>query len=614
MMKKLNMKIWAGAMAIILLTSSCNDFLDINENPNQPLESTPPLSLASAIVSTANISNQFNSMGAHFGGYMANAGGFSGFGTLFTYNLTASDYNGLWVNTYQDPLMDLKQVIDKTEGVVEMGYFNGAAKIMTAYNYQKLVDAFGDVPYTTALQGETGNLTPEYDKANEIYPKLIALLDEAVETIRVTQERVAYSGGALSCQFGNAAVFATNLTKASDPLWGPLAESTAVRPIGDIMQDWKRFAKTLKLKMLVRMNAAPADFNDPDFNTATVVMLKKKKCADGDSTVANPFRAGIGFITDDALVDPGYEQNRPNPAWASWGRNIAGTALSNSSRVPTKFAYGFYASQYTNGETLGPVATLPAKINDAGRGATIYVNFAVAPGATTTPTNQLGNEVGNRTIVSGAVTWAGTAVTGLGVLKGPGQSQPLMLLAESKFLIAEALLEGQITTIPALGTYTSNFNEGVLASFTYLYKNASETVVTTFNTPSAPAGTTSMAAKVAYYQGAENPTNYLANIALASTDAQRLEAIITQKYIAVNMLNSDEGYNEFRRTGFPKTAKNGAPHMDIASNKSTITETTSTLPTRIMYPASEASYNAANYKNINYRGVDRIFWDTNGVD
>ena len=42
------------------------------------------------------------------------------------------------------------------------------------------------------------------------------------------------------------------LTKASDPLFGPLAQSSAERNIGDQMLDWKRFANTLKLKMLVR--------------------------------------------------------------------------------------------------------------------------------------------------------------------------------------------------------------------------------------------------------------------------------------------------------------------------------------------------------------------------
>jgi protein involved in sex pheromone biosynthesis len=63
MMKKLNIKIWAGAMAIILLVSSCDDFLDINTNPNAATTADVQLVLPQAIVASASISSQFNSMG-----------------------------------------------------------------------------------------------------------------------------------------------------------------------------------------------------------------------------------------------------------------------------------------------------------------------------------------------------------------------------------------------------------------------------------------------------------------------------------------------------------------------------------------------------------------------
>lgn len=526
-MKKINSKIWAGAMAVLLLASSCDDFLDINTNPNQATVADVQLVLPQAIVASASVSNAYNSYGGHFGGYIANAGGFSGFGTLLTYNLTPSDYNGLWTTTYQDPLRDLKYVIDNTEGNDQYAYFNAAAKIMTVWNYMKLVDTFGDIPYTQALRGEEGFLTPEYDDAATIYADLIATCDEAIALIDGAQAPL-------------------RLTKAFDPLFGSLAEATAQRDAIEQITDWKRFANTLKLKMLVRTNAAAGSFT---FSTD-------------------------GFITDDAIVDPGYELNRPNPTWATWGRTIAG-ALSNSSRIPTTFSFAFY-----NG----------TKLSDAGRGRTLFVNFP------STPNNQLGNEVNNPTIVANQVTWAGTgAYSGLGVLKGPAQGQPIMLLAEAKFLQAEAQLTGKLA-----GTYTTTYYEGITASFSYMYKDQAEVVTQSV----APLVTTYLTA---------NATNRLVEIEAATTDAQRLEAIITQKYIANTMISSDESYNEYRRTGYPVTVPGGAAALDIASNKSTITDRFDRLPTRVMYPSSEASYNAANYRNIDYRSVsaERIFWDPN---
>lgn len=570
-MKKLNMKIWAAAVAILLLASSCSDFLDINENPNSATSADVNLVLPQAIVASASIASQYNNYGGHFGGYIANAGGFSGFGTLLSYNLTPADYNGLWTNTYQDPLRDFKYVIDKTEGDPAYAYFNAAAKIMSAYLYMKLVDTFGDIPYTQALRGEEGILTPTYDDAQSVYADLVTTLDEAIALIDNGQ-------------------FSARLTKASDPLFGGLPQSTVERNAGDIMLDWKRFANTLKLKMFVRTGNAAA-------LAALPLTFLDQYTIPGDPTSGVRVPAGSAFITDDAVVDPGYELNRPNPAWATWGRTPA-AALSNSSRVPTKFSYGFYGQQFTNGSYQKVVPLIPAKILDPGRGRVIYVNFTASPTVNTpgTPTNQLGNENDNPPIIANQVTWAGSGTwAGLGVLKGPGMGQPLMLLAEQKFLLAEAQLNGDIT-----GSYITTYYEGVTASFTYLYKNADGVLA-------VPAAAGSVTAMVNTYK-TDNAANALVVIENGTTDAQRLEAIITQKYIAMNMVTSDESYNEYRRTGYPATVTGGSPELDIASNKSTITERADRLPTRVMYPSSESAYNASNYRVVNYR-ADRIFWD-----
>jgi hypothetical protein len=526
-MKKTTIKIWSVVFMTLFLASSCDDYLNVNENPNAATTADVQLVLPQAIVASANIANQFNSYGGHFGGFIANAGGFSGFGTLLSYNLTPGDYNGLWVNTYQDPLTDLKYVIDKTEGIDEFAYFNAAAKIMTVVNYQRLVDAFGDIPYSEALRGVEGLNAPAYDDAATVYNDLIAKLDEAIDIIDNAQ-------------------FPLRLSRANDPLFGSLTSTE--RPIADQMLDWKKYANTLKLRMLIRISGiTTAGFSSLDLT--------------------------LGFLNDDAIVDPGYELNRPNPAWATWGKTTTGN-LSNSSRIPTTFSFAFY-----NG----------TKISDAGRGETIFVNFP------STPTNQLGNEIGNPTVVANTVTWASNeaGLAGTGVLKGPAMGQPLMLLAEARFLQAEAILKGYITT----GSYVTTYYEGITASFSYLYKDENEAIVQ----PVGPKVTTYLTT---------NDNIRLVEIEAATTDAQRLEAIITQKYIAMNMITSDEAYNEFRRTGYPVTIPGGAPAFDIASNKSTIQGRPDRLPTRVMYPSSEQSYNAANYRVIDFKN-DLIFWDPN---
>jgi hypothetical protein len=239
-MKKTNIKLWAGALLVLFTVSSCEDKLNINDNPNSPITADINLVLPQAITASANVASQFNSYGGHFGGYIANAGGFSGFGNLLNYNLTPGDYNGLWVNTYQDPLKDLKYVIDNTEGQGQYAYYNASAKIMTAFLYQKLVDTFGNIPYSQALRGEEGIVAPAYDDAATIYQDLFAKLDESIDIIQTAQ--------------ASTTVLPLRLTAAADPLYSEITDAE------DQATEWARFANTLKLRILLRLTGK-TEFN-----------------------------------------------------------------------------------------------------------------------------------------------------------------------------------------------------------------------------------------------------------------------------------------------------------------------------------------------------------------
>lgn len=523
-MRKYN-QFWLLAL---LALASCTDYLDINTNPNYATSASAELVLPQAIVGSASVSNAFSSHAAHFAGYMANAGGYSGFGSLLNYNLVPGDYNTIWINSY-DNLQDFKYVIDQSKDQDEQSYFKASAMIMTVLNYQRLVDAYNDIPYSEALKSNE-NLTPKYDDAAAIYQDLVVKLDEAIAVIDNAKSPVT-------------------LNPSSDPLFG-----------GN-MNRWKQFANTLKLRLLIRISGLPA-----------LAAFTKDHFAKIDQK--------LGFLTEDAIVNPGYVRDRPNPLWNSWGYTPAG-AIANSARIPAQFSYGFYKGQ---------------KLTDEGRGLVIFKNFATNG----TPVNQLGNETNAPTVVTNYSTWytgafnsSSSITNSQGIMKGPSQGQPLMLVAESNFLQAEARLRGLIP-----GKFEENFEQGIIASFTYLYKDVTNIV----------ASGKDVKSDVDKYK-TDNEESYLVNVALAKTPAEKLEAIITQKYIALNMINCDEAWNEYRRTGFPVTLPAGDGYHNMASNKSNSTRADK-LPSRIMYPSSELSYNSANYKVINPFS-DKIFWDPN---
>lgn len=518
-MKKTNILLYIGIL--MLGVSSCKKYLDINSNPNDATSATAELILPQALTATASVLNGYNSYGAQLVGYSANAGGYGGFGTAITYRFGSSDFQGLWSSTF-DNLEDYQTILNYTDGLPEYGYFNAAARIMKAYDYQLLIDAYNDVPYTDALKGANA-LTPKYDNGSVLYDSLAQELDKAMQTIEET---------------GNA-VGVKNLG-SSDILFHAN------------MNSWKKFANTIKLRLIVRSN--------------------------GKATITNKTFNSIGFLDDDALVNPGYvrDNNRQNPAWSSWAFSNTLSA-GNKAWMPNKFVFAFYNGQ---------------KLEDPYRGEAIYYQWP------STPTNQLGHE-GNDVIASppGSFWYSGTDRTSdpgksPGILKGPNAGYPVMLAAESYFLQAEASVNGILTD----GDAKDLFEQGITASFYYLYLKPDNTLA---GDPAADAAS--------YID--DNAASPLVNFDLATTNESKLEAIITQKYIALNFINSHEAWNEYRRTGYPKvnTAAGASAIETFASPKSESTRPDK-LPSRILYPSSEGSYNTANVPKDISPFTSLIFW------
>ncbi|MFV0605211.1 MAG: SusD/RagB family nutrient-binding outer membrane lipoprotein, partial [Niabella sp.] len=434
-----------------------------------------------------------------------------------------------------------------------------AAKIMKVLHFQLLVDTYNNVPYTAANSG-IGDLTPAYDKGTDIYKSLADLLDEAITDIN----------GASSA--------AKSLNSASDPLFG-----------GN-MTKWKQLANTVKLRLILR-GGNKVSFTNQTFSSD-------------------------GFLTEDALVQPGYANvdGKLNP---KWGRTytVAGAQVAGlwQQRVPSFFTLAFYDGN---------------KISDKYRGNLVYRTYPT-PGV-----NMLGRDPGTETaarvkapndwFISLASTPSATNYAGIGIIKGPTAAQPIILASESFFLQAEGVIRGVIT-----GDAKALFNSGILESFKYLNKNESGATSGLYvNTTSGKLASTSGTGIIAinpqtefnsYVAESQNATSYLVNFDLATTFEQKLEAIITQKYIALNGLFGHEAWNEYRRTHYPVSvsppAYPGTRYTSLVSLQSQSTAA-DRLPTRIQYPQNEFTYNGDNVRAQTGSGdgglisvfLDKIFW------
>jgi hypothetical protein len=114
------------------------------------------------------------------------------------YNLTQRTVpDNLWNNLFRDVLGNLesaKQVInqesvptnaDPATWQIQQDNKIAIIEIQQVYTFQILVDTFGDIPYSEAL--DPLNVLPAYDDDATIYPLLITRLDEAISQLNTTE-------------------------------------------------------------------------------------------------------------------------------------------------------------------------------------------------------------------------------------------------------------------------------------------------------------------------------------------------------------------------------------------------------------------------------------------
>ncbi|WP_181305150.1 SusD/RagB family nutrient-binding outer membrane lipoprotein [Rufibacter sp. XAAS-G3-1] len=150
---------------------SCDDYFDLNENPNQV--SNP--SLASLLSTATHKSGATNysvaSITSYFAQHLANP---SPSGATDTYEI--ANYSGTWNSLY----LAMADIYDLRKKAVELGNseYLGVANVLMAYNLAMVTDLFGDAPYSEAFN--LSSLAPKYDSQEQLYAETLTLLNEAI--------------------------------------------------------------------------------------------------------------------------------------------------------------------------------------------------------------------------------------------------------------------------------------------------------------------------------------------------------------------------------------------------------------------------------------------------
>lgn len=167
-------------IALGMLTTSCDSYLDINQDPNSPAEAnmTTDIMFPAAEMNLASTYGDFYRItGGYFAQYYSHAFGTSNYVDYSQFKMSATRSSTDYTQLNQRTLKNLKTVAELAEADEEWGTLL-AAKTLKAFTYQMMVDAYGEVPYSEAF--DASNATPKYDQGADIYAGVLAELDEAL--------------------------------------------------------------------------------------------------------------------------------------------------------------------------------------------------------------------------------------------------------------------------------------------------------------------------------------------------------------------------------------------------------------------------------------------------
>ncbi len=500
-MKGKNIIVLLMAAGLVVTAASCKKYLDINTDPDNISDAPLAQLLTSAQV---NLGFEGGSDLFRYSSLIAQqmSGQASQPNQTYEYdryNITGSDENNAWSSIHSTTLSDLELIIKKASASGSP-YYSGVAKILKAYEYQLVVDAWGDVPYTEAQQLDK-NTQPKYDKGEDVYKAITALLTDAITDLNAGTSTV--SPGVNSVMYTNA-TFAT------------------------VKGNWIKLANTLKLRIYLHYSK-----KDPAFSLAQMTALINSAGVSFMASPADNFQMAFYNVSKQQNPIQQFEASRSNYLFA----NDRMVSLMNGKSDPRRPFY-FTPVPFTS----SPATYKGAKPGDPVGNGYSRIHSYLRGAATGTPVEQTGGG-----ILAGAYVYSGAA--------------PIRMLtyAEYCFIRAEAALMG------APGSAQTFFTNGITASM-------------------QDAGVS-----------AANITTYLAaNGTLAGTNAQQLQQIIEEKYVALFGV-SMEPWTDFRRTGYPSLT---APSNAVAP----------LVPRSLFYPQSEIDLNP----NAPKQKTDlqaKVFWD-----
>jgi hypothetical protein len=532
-------KIYTLIIAVVSLTviaASCSKdaFNDKYLDPSKTTTATCDKLMTGSFVAGAQ--NTFNSYWRmytwdNYFGKLAQTIGFSN-NSGSVYYINDGYANDRWNNFY-DILRNfrvLQSVYEKesAEDQAEDLLFVDITEVFVIDHLSQLVDIWGPVPYTEAcylgITGDYAGSFAAYDDDKALYTLMLERLDALYSEISALQNSVK----------------AVTLSK--------LKKQDFINK-GDV-DKWLRYCNTLMLRLAVHVSA------------------NGELTATGRSYAAKAAsRLLVTNLENSIVAESDFDGFNYYENFRDGYKDINNTA--NQDYIDALQITG------TNDPRL-PVIYVPTKINYAGGedpDDTYYYAGEYFGRSTSETDNQQSVRSGSNHNTEETRYYA--RLNGKTFTYNNNMVSPILSAAEAWFLLAEAYQQGY-----ASGDAKTAFKNGVKYSILAYYKSNMESSqaktisaeqADDFKAEAYPGAATIEAMGDMYWEAYTN----------------KLEAIMTQKWVHFGILQATQAWTDIRRTGYPALyyPEDGADNNGYK-----------TIPQRVKYPNSDATDNAANYK------------------
>lgn len=545
-------------MACALFFASCSDeyMENMNTDPSKAATIDPNAQLTTAQLQTygdLSMMEIYRNYHYAFTQQLMGCWNTTNYGGRHT--LDNNEMSRIWTSFYTQSLKNIIDAQYRTAEDAEKVNINSVLRIYRVYLMSIITDTYGDAPFSEAGLGFLeGKLNPKYDKQEDIYNAFFLELEDAVNKIDPTKDKVTgdliYAGDVTKWQqLANSLrlrfamrISNVNPTKAQTEFENALAANGGV--ITDASSD------ALIKYMTIAFSFGQEAYSDYRGNSLSQLLFGNDPANNPSylcSTFFNqlynsgdPRTFKISRCYYDGLMSATSPDNRVDIT-----QEMIEKGIDFSPRDPGAYSWEPWPTGY-----------------DSHICAELAVNN---PSVTATMAREVEPKLANNFLKS----------------DNPGV---VMTSAEVKFLMAEATVKKwNVGSVSAEDLY----KQGVRAAMDFLTDNYGCTATT----------------------DAEFDTFIQDKGAFGHTDNQKLEAINTQAWI-LHFTNPAECWANVRRSGYPKL-KSPAEY-GFGQYLTGGTE----IPVRLCYPVLESSYNKKSYHEAIERmgGTDNwhslLWWDT----